>query len=317
MTVQFFQRLPTELQIKIFEESLEPRSLRLFDKISHEKFLERYEDAAPPVVLQICQILRAYFLPRYPFIRNEKCTDLWPPHLRFNSCLDTIVIYSSLPQALMDLSHWSSCQTSPSIRHLAIPSSLWQTAILGGLYPDWKKAMVNFTCLESFTIVSDEMMPRIDDGDRLKQAIEQTLLSVHRENKEWSIPQVKIIRTGEVCHKNNEVSSRLDLVDFTRGDVKEAYLRRFTTPECSACDGYWAMKVFTNGFPTLQKLLQWKRSNPRRLYVPTPSMFSPWPNNLATQLPETSRFMFDDSTFVAPGAMAILSFASFAIVSSI
>lgn len=115
MTAQLsflYQRLPTELQLKIFEHTLEPRPLQIFDGFLHEELFEQYKESAPPIALQVSQMLRIYFLPRYPeLFQYQNCppsTLLVRRHVRINSALDTIVVYASVPETFINLSCWAN-----------------------------------------------------------------------------------------------------------------------------------------------------------------------------------------------------------------
>ncbi|KUJ21571.1 uncharacterized protein LY89DRAFT_767633 [Mollisia scopiformis] len=240
---RLYKQLPTELQLRVWEQTLEPRSLKIFDQSSRDKFFELYEDSSPPVVLQ-----------------------------------------------------------------------LWQRAVISRQYPDWRKAMSKLLSLETFSVISHEMMPKLDgENDKFKQAIERTLLSVQRENDDWQVPQVCVIRTGDVCPTRRRQTDQLDFVDFARGGVKEAYLLKVTRPRCScsACAGRSALGLLSQGFPTARQILVWSKKDSQKPYTPHPSMFSIWPNDLATQAHGGAKFIVHDSTLVPASAMAILTFTSF------
>lgn len=315
-----YQRLPTELQLKIWEDTLEPRCIKICGEDLVDRLPKHHNDGAPPLALQVCQMLRAHFLPRYPklFQGEHVSTPIVRPHVRINSALDTVVIYSLWPSTIMSLSRWSGSHDLSRIRHLAVPSLLWQSAILSYSYPDWRKAMSNFTHLETFTIVTDQIMPKHVAVDLLEEAIKKCLLSVKAENAGWTIPQAKIIHIDDVFSRECDSYDRLDLVDFLRGDIKEECLRGIITrPKCRCpfCDGPWILRLFSKGFLTPHQILKKESSSTPRAYTPRPSVFSLWPNIIESQAQGTSNWILDDSILVAPCAMAILSFASFVISS--
>ncbi|CZR65960.1 uncharacterized protein PAC_15860 [Phialocephala subalpina] len=298
---QLYQRLPTELQLKIWDHTLEPRCIKVFYEVSDDRLPQDDQDGTPPLALQVCRTLRAHFLPRYPEFFQGGCNSKLKvrPHVRINSALDTVLVYSVWSSALIYMSSGTSSQDIARIRHIAVSSVLWQTAVFSYGYPEWRKAMSKLTSLESITLVTDQRLPTDGTESPLKQAVEKTLQLMHSENEDWTIPKVRIISTDIVCHGEVDSYYSLDAVDFERGDVKEASIAALTSPNSRG----------RSWIPTLRQLGGSRRS--QRTYVPKPSLFSLWPNTLGVQAQRGSGWGLEDSAIVVPSALVALSLASF------
>ncbi|KAE8446254.1 hypothetical protein EG329_012340 [Mollisiaceae sp. DMI_Dod_QoI] len=220
-----YQRLPTELQLKIWEHTLEPRCIKICGEDLVDRLPRYHKDGAPPLALQVCQILRAHFLPRYPklFEGEHVSTPIVRPHVRINSALDTVVIYALWPSTVMSLSRWSGGSDLSRIRHLAVPSLLWQTAILSYSYPDWRKAMANFTHLETLTIVTDQIMQKRVAVDLLEEAIKNCLLSVKAENEGWTVPRAKVICIDDFFSRECDLKTQIlhIKIDFCLSELEQ------------------------------------------------------------------------------------------------
>lgn len=305
---QLYQRLPTELQLQVWEYTLEPRCIKIFYESLNDQSPQDDQDGAPPLALQVCHMLRAQFLPRYPKLFQEGHDSRLHvrPNVRINPELDTILVYSACSSSLIYLSTGTCKQDLARIRHLAVSSVLWQTAVLSYGYPEWRSAMSKLANLATITLITDQRLPSGGADIPLKQAAAKTLQLVQAEHEDWPIPVFRIISTDTVCHGEVDSYNSIDAVDFARGDVKEGVITALTSPNFSRRP--W--------IPTIKQLLG-KQKLPRGTYFPKPSMFHLWPNTLGAQAQGRSGRGLEDSKMVVPCVLAALSLASFFFTASL